>query len=476
MAVLQKYLDRLTAELNDPAPRPALTAWLAGLYALGALHWVYFFRYGNLRLFVQDWLKEHFYLAVLKEAVTAGRMPYVISEVLQKTDRFLANPEVMLTPDVLLLRWLPIPLFALLHVLLFYSLGFWGFARLRRRFGWPPLAAGLFFGLFTFGGAFTARFGIGHLQWAGAFLLTWFAEFVFQWLEAAESKRFALRPALAMSLLLYLLYLNGSFHIANWCLLFLALLTLTRPRLLPYSAATIPLAFVLAAHRLAPAFVTLREADRNTFGGFPSAGVLLDAFTRLIPFDADPVGLGGEWGLLWWWEYDLYLGWAGLAVLLLGLAAFARRGGNLAPLAVPTVGLFVLALGKTWSVFPELLKQAERVPGRFMLVVLLFLLVGAAETAGALQRRYPRLMPWALLAALGWAAWDLWRHSRLWRIALLEGIYLTKKYDPNVPPIHILPNVDAGYQSLVLGSLAVSAVALALVLAALWRSSVSSRP
>ncbi|TAK13152.1 MAG: hypothetical protein EPO32_06240 [Anaerolineae bacterium] len=449
--------------------------WYGGLFALGAGLWVFFFRYGNLRLYVLDWLKEHHYLALWKEAFTSGQIPYISSIVLQSGDHFLANPEVVRTPDILLLRWLPLGVFVVIHVLILYALGCWGILRLKDRFGWPPLAGAVAFGLFTFSGALTARLGIGHFQWAGALLLPWFAEIVFQWLDAAKGEGFAPRPALRMSVLLFVLYLNGSFHIANWCLLFLVLLSLTNWRLIRYVALAVPVALLLAAHQIAPAMTLFDDVQRQSFGGFPNAAVLLEAFTRLSLFDRDAIGISG-WGTLWWWEYDYYVGWAGLALLVSGLAAFWPRRHSDSPfphLLPALLGMFVLSLGSLWGQFaPGLVQEAERVPTRFMLLVFLFLVIGAAEIATRFLRRWPRFAPWALLPVLGWAAWDLWQHAVLWRVALLEGIFLTKKYDPNVPPIHILPNADTVYQAWVLGSLAVSAVTLIAVVLILWRATV----
>ena len=75
---------------------------------------------------VADWPKEVRYYVALQQALVDGRIPYYVSRSIQETRKFLANPEVPWSPDVLLLRFVGIEVFLVLKVLLWYAVGFAG--------------------------------------------------------------------------------------------------------------------------------------------------------------------------------------------------------------------------------------------------------------------------------------------------------------------------------------------------------------
>src|SRR5436309_11139084 len=75
--------------------------FIAGLYALGVLHWCAFFNWGDVRLVAYDWPKETGYLDVQRQALLTGELPWHVSRPFHGSDRFLALPETNLLPQTL---------------------------------------------------------------------------------------------------------------------------------------------------------------------------------------------------------------------------------------------------------------------------------------------------------------------------------------------------------------------------------------
>ncbi len=477
----KRSFNWLSTALYQGESTKLMTLFLIGLYLAGLLVWIYFFRFGNLRLFVLDWLENHMYYDLIHQALVRGQIPYQIdSRILiaggaMDTRYFLGNMNVGLTPDIFLLRWVSAGVYALIHFLLFYGLGVWGFALLQKRFKFSPLPAALFFMLFNFNGYLTAHLGIGHTWWVGYLALPLFAELVFRWLQFAETDTFDLKTALYMSLLLYVLYLNGSLHPANWLVMFLGLLALTRKGILRYSVVSVGGAFLLAAHRFAPTIYALDQAERSVFGGYPSFQVFLNALTKILRPDNAPYGVPG-WGSLWWWEYDIYVGYAGLLVLLLGVVYFFLKRPNnpIKKTSLALLAMFVLSFGIVYGqVFKFVpLASIERVPSRFIAIPLFFCLLSATLYLDELLQKYQHKagVPLAVVALL--VFYELAQHTLAWRVAFIEKIYVEKPgyadYIDVIPQLTIVKNTDFLYQDIVIYSLLFSLLALSLICYLIW--------
>ena len=77
-------------------------------YLMGAVYWVAYFLKGSPTFTSNDWLKEQVFSNVLRESILGWQIPWGIApQFYHKVNEFIANPEVSLTPDVLLLALLP---------------------------------------------------------------------------------------------------------------------------------------------------------------------------------------------------------------------------------------------------------------------------------------------------------------------------------------------------------------------------------
>ena len=90
---------------------------LGGLFAIGVIHWAFFFRFGEMGFDRVDWPKEFNNYSVLRSAITEGAIPYFVSSS-QAPVRFLGNPESVLSPQIFLLSLMSVGKFVLVNTLI----------------------------------------------------------------------------------------------------------------------------------------------------------------------------------------------------------------------------------------------------------------------------------------------------------------------------------------------------------------------
>lgn len=388
---------------------------------------------------VEDWPKEFRYYSVLQQAVRERRVPLFVSRPILAGRKLLALPELNCTPPVLLLAALSLPSYVLLDTLLHYGAGFAGLLLLRRRYrlGWPAFT--FLFLLFVLNGHLVAHMTVGHSMWAAHFLLPFFVLGVLELVEGGRP-----RTAGLVALVLFAILLRGGFHLFVWCVLFLVLLAAFNPRRLKLVAAALGWSAALGAVRLAPAAFLARRWDEPFVSGFPS---LIDLWHALVSIrDAAEPHRGGFFGRLGWWEYDTYVGPAGLVLLCLFGVALARshpalEGGRERGLYGPLAVMAALSLGDGYlmmNLSPLPLLNAERVSSRLLLLPVLMLGVVAALRmqrwwAAASSGPRPALARGAALLGLAAMATGLIAHAWQWRLQVVQAL---------LPPRRGLLNVE----------------------------------
>jgi hypothetical protein len=446
---------------------------LLGLYALGVLHWLLFFNWGNLALNALDWSKEFSTYRVLQEALATGQVPYHAVNIwhpertFHGTDRFLGLPETNLSPQILLLPWMEVSTFLLANTLLLYSLGFAGCLLLRRRYQLGLMPFTFLFLLFHFNGCITAHLSAGHSMWNGYFLLPFFCLYLLRWVEEGPTPALQVR----LALVLFVMILQGSFHLVFWCWMFLLCFFLFNAAYRRSGLTFFAWNVLLCCFRLLPAAVTFSGQRNQEFvGGYPTATDLLESFVVLRGPNHPRVGM--EMGTMGWWEFDLYVGLLGFAALAyFGVSLRFRGGPRLDPYRYPALDgpllvLTLLSLSYLFAPVPMLplpLANAERVFTRFITVpfVLTMVLASVRMQRVLEQTRLNAPLGVLLLGGLAETAITLGRHSYVWRIVQHEGEW------PPLPerPVELLSRPDPWYVASVQVSAAVS---LATLLAALY--------
>ena len=104
------------------------------VFCFGILLWSRFLNYGDIPSDRLDWLQVTFpRLTTMQQAVNDGVPPLHIEDqygIKDVTDRYFVIPDLILSPDIFLLRFLSIPIFIFVHILICYMVGFWGLIRL----------------------------------------------------------------------------------------------------------------------------------------------------------------------------------------------------------------------------------------------------------------------------------------------------------------------------------------------------------
>lgn len=455
-------------------------AWLAALYLAGIFLWGYFFSWGKFPLNLHDWADiSGPRLTFLKDAITQGELPLHISDPATLngvTDRFLSIPDQILSPQIILLRFISIGGFALADVLFLYSLGFGGLLWLRRRFRLSPAPFTILFVLFNFNGHILAHFTVGHLTWGGYFLFPWFAILIFQLLDGERGWGWIAK----MALLLFAIFLQGAFHQYVWALIFLAFLAAVLAVMRPAQFLTVAggglFAILLSLVRILPPALLFGQFETEFYGGYQTLAQLWESLVTVYPPGVKgpsllmPTALG-------YWEFSLYVGLAGaLFLLFFGAWRWLARKGPAAylELLLPVITLTVLSIGRVYGLFrfiPVPLLDGERVSSRIISLPFVFLLILAViEYQRWLEAPHPSRWPIRILTggAFVIGLHDLWQNFGVWRIQNAAAAFKVKDFASQDWSVTNHP--DPAYVNAIIAGAILSLASLAILLFFTFRS------
>ncbi len=449
--------------------------FLVLLYAFGAAHWLAVCANesftGLAHFDTGDWRLAMRYQDIIREALTDLKMPYFMS-LPHYTDRFFGLPETPLMPQMLLVPWLSDPVFNTFQLLLLYSCCFAGLLVIRRQYQLGYLAFTFLFLLFNFNGYLVSRVAAGHFMWYGYFFLPWFLLFVLR-LAECENK---ILPVLLSALVLFVILLQGSFHLYVWCIMFLILLAIIQVRLIPPIIAVIVLSAFLGAFRLLPAAVSLDPAALEFKSGYNSLSCFLDALTRAQPMKwKDELGF---YGGLYWWEIDIFVGISGVALLgYFGIVrGFLSRKEPGYPSGFTAMGLAglvmaIFSFGNITRLFIFLhvpMLASQRVATRYMVIPLTVLIVLSALHMESFLRSRKSFSAAAMAIGLllFTLAWQLVDHSHLWRVTIADELFKPWNWYPEsvtiIPPDYTQPGAGI-YVAMVWLGILISFISLCLV-------------
>ena len=129
---------------------------LVCLFVLGLFLWGQFFNWGDIPYDFHDWAEVNApRMAFIGDAVRNGKLPLHMpdsSALRGVTDRFMVIPDVILSPQVVLLAFMSVGTFVLIDVWLLYSIGFLALLWFRRKYSLSITVFSVIFLLFNFNG------------------------------------------------------------------------------------------------------------------------------------------------------------------------------------------------------------------------------------------------------------------------------------------------------------------------------------
>jgi len=448
--------------------------WCGFLFLLGMFLWGYFLNFGKIPFDFHDWAEVNApRIAFLKDAVTKGVLPLHMqdaSALRGVTDRYMALPDVLLSPQILLLKWLDVGDFILIHTWLLYAIGFWGLYRLKKSMHLSLFGFTWFFLLFYFNGHITSHYAVGHITWGGYFLFPWFVYLVIRMINGDHSWKWVAK----ISFLLFFMFLQGSFHQFIWCLLFLAFLALTGRKNLFTVLKAGMFSCLLSMVRIIPPALQASAFDDDFLGGFTSPIQLIRSFIQIIP-PSESLNSAVTGGNLGWWEFDHYIGVSGaLFLLIFGILWLKnrRKETGYPAILVPMIVLTFFSIGKFYGIFrllPIPLFSGERVSARFLILPLVFLM---AEAVYAMQqsmeiRKFDVLSVSIPLLILLFGLPEFWSHLETWKVLNAFQAFPYTYTDLTIKTV--ANHHDPSYTNGLLIGMAITILTVILLAGLVWR-------
>ena len=397
--------------------------WVLAWFILGGCLWGQFLNWGNIPFDFHDWAEINApRFAFLRDAVIKGVLPLHMpdgSALRNLTDRFMSLPDVFLSPQVLLMRFLDVGPFVLLNTLLLYTLGVWGLWSIKKRFGLSPVVFAFLFLLFNFNGHILAHTSVGHITWGGYYLSPWFFVLIFRLLDGDHRWLWSVE----MALFLFFTFLQGSFHQFVWECMFLGLLGMVAWKHWQPLLKALTFAGLFSMVRFLPPTLLLGQFDTDFYGGYRLPWQLLESMVKQVtPATSKPfINFGSNLG---YWEFDLYVGWVGLAFILIGLFLWFKpqiMSRRFSPLLFPMIVLTLFSIRDIYLPFAHLpipLLNAERVPSRMAILPFTQAMVLASVAVQAwLNRARPHWLVYlAAFLGLCYLGVDLSKRTLAWQV------------------------------------------------------------
>ncbi len=393
LTVVMLIVIALGLEARGRTGKQVAPLWMvAGPVAIAGLIW--FFRSGDLDWHAtQDWVKEWSYHQAWRESLSRGQLPWILTTSFQGSDLFFAIAETNVAPHVILLAWFEVSTFVVAQGVALLALGLMAAYQLARDLRLGPVASLAFLMIFLMNGHPVAHLETGHGQWAGYFAFPC----MFLYLHRAATGDLSGRTQAGLALALALIELVGGWHLFVWWVIFIAVFVAIDRTRWRFGAALALLVAGLSALRILPAIAFYAGADRDFVGSYQRLSVLVGALVGNARNVTDNLD---------WWEYDAFVGWAGLVIVAAGLTVPLSRlwRNSITALWMPSVVLLVLSTFNIyrWTLFQLPGFVSERVATRLVILAVLgFALIGCVQLNTWLARRPVSRVRLAALALAG---------------------------------------------------------------------------
>ena len=340
------------------------------LWSFGVCYWYYFCIYGPPSQVYLDWYLQNVFLNIFKEGIHDNKIPWFYSPSIYHGNHFfLANPEITITPDIFLLKYIENNFFIFIHIIIFFTIGFFGIKKIGKELS--LFSFFFFYLLFFFNGFIIIRLESGWFQYIGIFILP----YIFLTISKMGNQELKFRKDLKnilnfrffknkiffklpikLGLLLSLLMFNGSYHIVIWIILFFTIVLIFNKNFFWEYIFSISIFVLISMFRIFPGILIFKSPS-GFLTGYPDVMVLFDSLIFKNP-DIDVLINGVKWGPL---EFQAYIG-----PIIFILFLFA------------SLIILLFSYGSNYEIIhqlPLLFTKAERISARFIVIPLYFLIL-----------------------------------------------------------------------------------------------------
>jgi hypothetical protein len=399
------------------------------IFLAGAIWWISIFNYGKPGMNFRDWSDINIpRLYFLQQAIRLHVFPWHMSytPALHGTDRFFSLPDVITSPQVLLLALMNVRHFFFIDFMFYYTIATCSMIWIKRLLNLSLAAVCFFFFLFNFNGYLVAHYSIGHITWASHFLFPLFFALMIRFSQGMKGWRWVA----ATAFLMFFIILAGGSHQFTWLLIFILLMIPAYWRRAGWLLAAMLFAGLLSAVRLLPPGLELERFSLEWSGipaGYPSVMSLIQYMVYLV----GPTGVSEP---LRYWEFNLFVGIIGaIFIIFFGLVKWINNldsPGEFSGFILPVMGLVFFSLSDTYSLvkaIPFPLFQGERVISRMIDVPFVFLLIVAVFYFQKWLSGRKHALPFyvGIAGLFLWMVHDLRINSNLWsldKLALISDL------------------------------------------------------
>lgn len=482
---LSTVWDTFFLSLQGKEQRALRWIFLASLYLAGVFLWGKTFGWGRMPLDFFDWAIINIpRIDFVRDALRLGVLPLHMletSSLHDVSDRFFTLPDVITTPQMILLLFFSIERYVFFDILLHYTIGFLGLLWFYSRFHLSLFTFTVLFLLFGFNGYIFTHYSVGHFTWAAYFLFPLFFSLLIRFLDGEQGWTWVT----SMSFLLFYMVLAGSQHHYVWLLLFMGVMVITCWPRSKWILLTILFSGLLSAVRLLPPVLQLADYEKkaifNAVYGYPSLAHLIGSMVLIqVPMESVVRYFSLNVFAENYWDFNFYLGVIGFGfVLYFGLFRWLQeRPPKWSRLILPVFTLTALSIGSTyWLVritgIP--LFASERAVMRMISVPVVWLiLVGSIlfqewwnEKKLQASHQIAALMLLVLMFI------DLWSNIKVWRPSEIKQYFAPVVM--NIAGNSVANHADPEYMLVLSAGLGITLVTGAFLILMSWRESKSRR-
>ena len=455
--------------------------WLSLLYLAGLYFWGVFFNWRQTPLNYHDWKQINIpRLDVIRDALVYGELPlHVINEKFLHsiTDRFFAMPDVITTPQQIVLYWIEVDTFAVFDLLMEFTIGAIGLYLFKRKYNLSLIAFSIMYFLVSFNGYIQSHYSVGHITWGGYFLFPTLILLITDFIDGKQNWLWVAKVALLM----FYMVLIGSQHHFVWSLLFLGSLGIVAWKNIRWIIGAGFFAGMLSAVRLLPpllVFSAIKSSEAFRFRtGFPGIQAVLSSLMFVRPFDYHFPNLANIWvANTHYWEFNIYVGLAGTLILIwfgmITWVADLRWKKRFSQLMLPTLLVILLSLGENYKQIGLTnipLFATERVTSRLIGLPLVVVIMISTFFLDEWLQGKPSSLRY-LLSGFGlfFVGKDLFFHLKFWGVQTVSSALIRGK-DRILEGNSISNHSDPAYVTILMIGLALTLIFSLLLLALVYR-------